>query len=70
MPQTVSVPRKKKTPAQDRHKPSRMARVRDSLAKKLDDLADRNATDFTEELNRAVRELLQREGLWPPASNS
>ncbi len=56
----------KKKPQADRHKPSRMARVREILAKRLDILAERNATDFTEELNRAARELLVREGLWPP----
>jgi hypothetical protein len=60
----MAAKKKKGTPA-DRHKPTRMARVRDSLAKQLDKLADRNATDFTEELNRAVRELLEKEGLWP-----
>jgi hypothetical protein len=43
----------------------RMGRVREPLALQLVALSERRATDFTEELNRAVRELLEREGLWP-----
>lgn len=50
---------------QDRHKPSKMGRVRGPLAEALEELADDNSTDFTEELNRAVREYLVREGRWP-----
>lgn len=53
----------------DRHKPRRLAGVRDILARQLEILCDRNATDFTEEVNRAVRELLHREGLWPPSKD-
>lgn len=49
----------------DRHKPSRMVRVREALAEVLDRLAEQNASDITEEVNRAVREMLQREGWWP-----
>lgn len=52
----------------DRHKPARMTRIRLSLALQVDALSQRNASDFAEEVNRAVRELLQREGLWPPPS--
>lgn len=59
---------KKKQPG-DRHKPARMTRVREILAVQLDKLVERNATDFAEEVNRAVRELLIREGLWPPTSS-
>lgn len=55
-----------KKKSNDRHKPSRMTRVREVLAVQLDKLSKRNATGFTEEVNRAVRELLTREGLWPP----
>ncbi len=50
----------------DRHKPSRMVRVRESLAAQLDLVAEENATDLTEEVNRAIREMLVREGKWPP----
>lgn len=56
---------KKKRP--DQHKPSRMVRIRERLAAQLDLIARRNETSVTDEVNRAVRELLQREGLWPPA---
>lgn len=41
-------------------------RIREPLAAQLLLLTDRNATDFTEEINRAVREMLVREHLWPP----
>lgn len=51
----------------DRHKPRRMAGIKEVLARQVDHLCARNATDFTEEVNRAVREMLVREGLWPPA---
>lgn len=54
----------------DRHKPRRMAGVKEVLARQVDILSGRNATDFTEEVNRAVRELLVREGLWPPSRSS
>ncbi len=49
----------------DRHKPAKMLRIRAQLARQLVRLAERRATDPTEEANRAVRELLEREGLWP-----
>lgn len=55
---------KKKT---DRHKPAKMIRVRGPLAVQVEILANRNSTDATEEVNRAVREMLEREGLWPPS---
>jgi hypothetical protein len=50
----------------DRHKPSRMVRVREVLAQQLDHLAVQRASDLTELVNQAVRELLERAGLWPP----
>ncbi len=52
----------------DRHKVNRMARVRERLAVQLDLVAAERDTDFTEEVNRAVREMLEREGKWPPKS--
>ena len=74
---TVCMPRKRKPseptptpksegPAPDRHKPSRMTRIRERLALQLDLLADRRDTDFTEQVNRLIQEGLEREGLWPP----
>lgn len=50
----------------DRHKPSRMIRIRQVLAKQLDLIAERDAEDVTSLANRAVREFLERQGLWPP----
>ncbi len=63
--QNASMARPKKHNT-DRHKPSRMTRIRGRLADQLQKLVDRNETDFTSEVNRAVRELLEREQLWPP----
>lgn len=53
-------------PAGDRHKDSHPVRVRRVLADQLKILAERNVTTVPDEVNRAVRELLEREGLWPP----
>lgn len=57
----------KKAPNNDRHKPARQIRVNPKLAAALDMLAERNATSAPIEANRAIREMLQRENLWPPA---
>lgn len=51
----------------DRHKPSRMVRVKGALAAQLDLIVAENETAFTDEVNRAIRELLVREGKWPPS---
>ena len=45
---------------------NRKFKVRPQLLPPLDELAERKATDVTELVNQAVRELLEREGLWPP----
>lgn len=72
MIETVLMAKKKSKPSgeeersKDRHKPHRMGRVRGRLSRQLELLCERNQTDFTEEVNRAVREMLEREGLWPP----
>jgi len=58
--------RKRKTTV-DRHKPSRQIRLNLRLSVQVEKLADRNATSVTQEVNRAVRELLEREKLWPPS---
>lgn len=57
---------KKQTKKADRHKPGRMVRLKELLAQRLDVLVDRNATNITQEVQRAVREYLERQGLWPP----
>ena len=46
-----------------------MVRIKETLAQLVDVVAERRATDVTDEVNRAVRELLEREGLWPPPAN-
>lgn len=50
----------------DTHKPSRLVRVKAVLIDPLETLAEHKATSVPDEVNRAVRELLEREGLWPP----
>ena len=48
-----------------RRKPSWHVRIRGAFVEQLDRLAKRNGTTGPEEVNRAVRELLEREKLWP-----
>lgn len=55
-------------PKSDNTKP-KSVRVRPELAAQLEILCKRNASDLTEEVNGAVRELLKREGLWPPPAS-
>lgn len=43
-----------------------MVRIPEALARQLDLLAARNVTGISAEASRAVRELLEKEGLWPP----
>ncbi|HEY7330143.1 MAG TPA: hypothetical protein VH592_21075 [Gemmataceae bacterium] len=57
--------RKKKSDS-DRHKPARQIRLNIRLAAQLEKLAHRNATSVPQEVGRAVREMLEREKLWPP----
>ena len=47
----------------------RMARIKSALLEQAQILADRDATTITEVVNRAVREMLEREGRWPPPHN-
>lgn len=49
----------------DRHRPGRQIRIRAALAKQLDILASRNETTVSYEVNRAIRELIERHNLWP-----
>lgn len=56
----------KKKPNADRHKKSKMVRIRQRLAEQAEILAQRQVTDVTEIVNDALRERLEREGLWPP----
>lgn len=64
MPRKTQPPKKDR--AVDRHKPGRMARIRQVLAEAATEAADAIVVEFTEWVNAAVREKLEREGRWPP----
>lgn len=59
----------KKNPL-DRHKPSRMTRVPERMAKLLEKLASQKETNLVSEVKQAVREYLERQGMWPPPTKS
>jgi hypothetical protein len=51
----------------DRHKKKPLQlRLHELLRQQLEVLAERNASNLTAEITRAVREYLERAGLWPP----
>jgi hypothetical protein len=50
----------------DRHKPSRMVRVKESVARQVDVLVKRSDTNFAQEVHRLLLEALERRSLWPP----
>lgn len=58
--------REEKPAKPDRHKPRRMAAVRKHFHGPAEKLAARLGCDMTELVNLAVRELLEKHGLWPP----
>jgi hypothetical protein len=47
-------------------RPGVLLRLHQLMLQQLDILVERNATDRTEEIRRAIREYLEREKLWPP----
>ena len=53
----------------DRHKKKPFQiRMHPLLRQQLEALAERNASDMTQEIVTAVREHLERAGLWPPSA--
>jgi hypothetical protein len=51
----------------DRHRQQPFQlRLHRLLRQALADLAERNASDMTEEIRIAIRERLERAGMWPP----
>lgn len=48
----------------DRHKPNHRVRLKLKKAQALQILAERNDTSIPEEADRAIREYLERNGLW------
>lgn len=63
-----SMTRRKQSKMPDRHKPSRMIRIPERMAEQAELLAERNATSITEVAKTALREYLEKLGLWPPSS--
>jgi hypothetical protein len=57
---------KKQPASQDRHKPRRMTSVPERMAKLLEEIAATKETNLATEVKQAVREYLERAGLWPP----
>lgn len=54
----------------DLHRPRKMTAVREQFIAGVTELADRLGTDVTEIVNQAIREKLEREGLWPSKQKS
>ena len=52
----------------DRHKPAKLVRIKPRLAAQAEVLAERLESDFTKVVNDAIREKLEREGLWPESA--
>lgn len=52
-------------PKKDRHKPSRMVRVRERVAAAVDLFAESKATDFTEAVNALLIRALEAADFWP-----
>jgi hypothetical protein len=50
----------------DQHKPSRITRIPDRMAKQLATLCQKHETKLVDEVKAAVREYLERHHLWPP----
>jgi hypothetical protein len=62
----IMAKQKPKRSAPENRKPTKGVRIRLALFDAALALGKRNETSATTEINRAVRELLAREGLWPP----
>lgn len=59
------LPRAPRGQGRDFARDIRLVRIREKFAKQLTELAKRNETNFTQEVNRAVREFLESQKLWP-----
>lgn len=58
----MAAPKKKP----DQHKPSRITRIPDRMARQLAVLCRKHETKLVDEVKTAVREYLERHQLWPP----
>jgi hypothetical protein len=61
--------RPKRIQADDRHKPRKMTSIRHLFVDSVERVAERLGMDVTEWVNMAIREKLERDGLWPPAKS-
>lgn len=62
----VLMPNKPTKKTEDRHKPSRMVRIPERMAVQLEKLAESRENTISDEVRTAVREFLERAGMWPP----
>jgi hypothetical protein len=67
---TITLMAKQDQPEQSAEKPAHARRVllRPRIFEQVEQMAERDEADIAEIVNRAVRELLEREKLWPPPS--
>lgn len=68
MPATIHRMAAKKQP--DRHKPSRMVRIPEPMARALEQIADEQFNSLTEQVKVAVREYLERANRLPKPAKS
>ncbi len=54
-------------PSKDRHKPSRMIRIRERIALQAEAFAESRETDLTQAVNELLIVALETKGLWPPS---
>lgn len=69
---TLCIPCHKTKPKSERNPAviQTAVRLRERLAAQLELLADRDESNITELVNRAVREFLVHEGFWPPRTST
>jgi hypothetical protein len=62
----MTKPKKKKRPDRHKQEPFQL-RLHPLLKRQLEKLADRNASNITDETRVAIRKYLEENGLWPPS---
>lgn len=62
----MATPGRPKKRTEDRHKPGKQVRIHPALIEVLTRLADQNVSTVPVEVNRLIRESLEKIGMWPP----